>query len=154
MTLLSKLVIFLVQTFFTFLVPQGKVMLIENAFGHSYVPKKCVLIVFCQIVMVVKVTCLNLRLLNTFWNNVPTFRISACHNILFLYNVFFFLQVLDLGFNLIRILPPTAFKEAKLLTLLALDGNPMASVPEEAFSHLNTSLRGLSLGGRFLVCDW
>ena len=67
---------------------------------------------------------------------------------------FFFLQVLDLGFNLIRILPPTAFKEAKLLTLLALDGNPMASVPEEAFSHLNTSLRGLSLGGRFLVCDW
>ena len=59
MTLLSKLVIFLVQTFFT-------VMLIENAFGHSYVPKKCVLIVFCQIVMVVKVTCLNLRLLNTF----------------------------------------------------------------------------------------
>jgi len=64
------------------------------------------------------------------------------------------LRVLDLGFNLIRILPPTAFKEAKLLTLLALDGNPMASVPEEAFSHLNTSLRGLSLGGRFLVCDW
>ena len=71
----------------------------------------------------------------------------------FLFSTFFF-QVLDLGFNLIRILPPTAFKEAKLLTLLALDGNPMASVPEEAFSHLNASLRGLSLGGRFLVCDW
>jgi hypothetical protein len=29
------------------------------------------------------------------------------------------------------------------LTLLALDGNPMASVPEEAFLHLNSSLRGL-----------
>ena len=60
---------------------------------------------------------------------------------------------MDLGFNLIRILPQMAFSESKDLTLLALDGNPMATLPEEAFSHLNTSLRGLSLGGRFLTCD-
>ena len=63
------------------------------------------------------------------------------------------LQVLDLGFNLIRVLPETAFKETKDLTLLALDGNPMAFIPQEALSHLNGSLRGLSLGGRFLTCD-
>ena len=63
------------------------------------------------------------------------------------------LQVLDLGFNLIRVIPTTAFKETKDLTLLALDGNPMAFIPEEAISHLNKSLRGLSLGGRFLTCD-
>ena len=58
-----------------------------------------------------------------------------------------------MGFNLIRIVPPTAFKETKDLTLLALDGNPLAFIPEEALSHLNKSLRGLSLGGRFLTCD-
>lgn len=63
------------------------------------------------------------------------------------------LRVLDLGFNLIRVIPTTAFKETKDLTLLALDGNPMAFIPEEAISHLNKSLRGLSLGGRFLTCD-
>jgi len=63
------------------------------------------------------------------------------------------LRVLDLGFNLIRIVPPTAFKETKDLTLLALDGNPMAFIPEEAVKHLNKSLKGLSLGGRFLTCD-
>ena len=50
-------------------------------------------------------------------------------------------------------LPTTAFTGITSLTLLALDGNPMASLPEEAFSHLNSSLRGLSLGGRFLTCD-
>lgn len=60
---------------------------------------------------------------------------------------------MDLGFNLIRILPETAFEQTKDLTLLALDGNPMAFVPEEAVSHLNKSLKGLSLGGQFLTCD-
>ena len=30
---------------------------------------------------------------------------------------------------------------------------PLSSLPEDAFTHLNTSLRGLSLGGRFLTCD-
>ncbi len=50
-------------------------------------------------------------------------------------------------------LPASAFKSTTALTLLALDGNPMATMPEEAFTHLNGSLRGLSLGGRFLTCD-
>ena len=61
--------------------------------------------------------------------------------------------MLDLGFNLIRILPNNAFYRVNELTLLALDGNPMATLPEDAFKHLNSSLRGLSLGGRFLTCD-
>ena len=65
----------------------------------------------------------------------------------------FLLQVLDLGFNLIRVLPKNAFYHVNELTLLALDGNPMATLPEDAFKHLNSSLRGLSLGGRFLTCD-
>ena len=38
----------------------------------------------------------------------------------------FFWQVLDLGFNLLRTLPDQAFKDITSLTLLALDGNPMA----------------------------
>ena len=63
------------------------------------------------------------------------------------------LQVLDLGFNLLRSLPTNAFSGISSLTLLALDGNPMNTLPEEAFRHLNSSLRGLSLGGRFLTCD-
>jgi hypothetical protein len=62
-------------------------------------------------------------------------------------------QVLDLGFNLLRVLPVQSFRGISDLTLLALDGNPMATLPEEAFRHLNSSLRGLSLGGRFLTCD-
>ena len=61
--------------------------------------------------------------------------------------------MLDLGFNLLRSLPPSAFTGISSLTLLALDGNPMSELPEAAFSHLNSSLRGLSLGGRFLTCD-
>ena len=63
------------------------------------------------------------------------------------------LQVLDLGFNLLRSLPNDAFSGINSLTLLALDGNPMSTLPEGAFRHLNSSLRGLSLGGRFLTCD-
>ena len=63
------------------------------------------------------------------------------------------MQVLDLGFNLLRLLPDDAFAGINSLTLLALDGNPMNTLPAEAFSHLNSSLRGLSLGGRFLTCD-
>ena len=62
-------------------------------------------------------------------------------------------QVLDLGFNLLRTIPDTAFSGINSLTLLALDGNPMASLPEAAFTHLNASLKGLSVGGRFLTCD-
>ena len=58
-----------------------------------------------------------------------------------------------MGFNLIDTLPEDAFAPAPLLTLLALDGNPLATLPRKAFAHLNGTLRGLSLGGRFLECD-
>ena len=61
--------------------------------------------------------------------------------------------MLDLGFNMIQVLPIHAFHGISELTLLALDGNPMATLPEDAFRHLNGSLRGLSLGGKFLTCD-
>ncbi len=54
---------------------------------------------------------------------------------------FFRLQVLDLGFNLLRVLPRSAFTRVPGLTLLALDGNPMPTMPEEAFTHLNKTLR-------------
>jgi hypothetical protein len=62
-------------------------------------------------------------------------------------------QVLDVGFNLMNVLPDDAFSPAAMLTLLALDGNPLATLPRKAFAHLNGTLRGLSLGGRFLECD-
>ncbi|XP_076304312.1 uncharacterized protein LOC143222148 isoform X2 [Tachypleus tridentatus] len=63
------------------------------------------------------------------------------------------LRVLDLGFNGIRILPEDAFKNNLQLTLLALDGNPIATVPLAAFQHLKSSLRGISIGGPYLECD-
>lgn len=63
------------------------------------------------------------------------------------------LRVLDIGFNLLTTLPETAFRGNLGITLLALDGNPLQNVPEKALSHLNKTLRGLSLGGRFLHCD-
>ncbi|CAG0920275.1 unnamed protein product [Notodromas monacha] len=50
-------------------------------------------------------------------------------------------------------IPPDAFATMPTLTLLALDGNPMRSLPERAFVHLNTTLRGLSLGGKAMDCD-
>ncbi|KAK4312283.1 hypothetical protein Pmani_016264 [Petrolisthes manimaculis] len=61
--------------------------------------------------------------------------------------------VLDIGFNLLSAIPDNGFLGVRALTLLALDGNPLTTVPEQAFTHLNTSLRGLSVGGRFLHCD-
>lgn len=61
--------------------------------------------------------------------------------------------MLDIGFNLLTALPETAFRGNPSITLLALDGNPLPTVPENALSHLNRTLRGLSLGGRFLHCD-
>lgn len=63
------------------------------------------------------------------------------------------LRVLDIGFNLLTDLPETAFRGNPSITLLALDGNPLPTVPQKAFLHLNSTLRGLSLGGRFLHCD-
>ncbi|XP_063593877.1 uncharacterized protein LOC134770874 [Penaeus indicus] len=63
------------------------------------------------------------------------------------------LRVLDIGFNLITRVPLNGFRAVTSLTLLALDGNPLNTVPERAFAHLNTTLRGFSVGGRFLQCD-
>ncbi|XP_054721985.1 leucine-rich repeats and immunoglobulin-like domains protein 1 [Uloborus diversus] len=63
------------------------------------------------------------------------------------------LRVLDLGFNRIHSVPKDAFSGNSLLSLLALDGNPLATLSEETFSHLNTTLRALSIGGSTLVCD-
>ncbi|OAD56411.1 Leucine-rich repeats and immunoglobulin-like domains protein 3 [Eufriesea mexicana] len=62
-------------------------------------------------------------------------------------------KVLDIGFNLITELSVNAFQKNPSITLLAIDGNPLSTVPEEALGRLNGTLRGLSLGGRFLVCD-
>ncbi|KPM03827.1 Leucine rich repeat containing protein 6 [Sarcoptes scabiei] len=63
------------------------------------------------------------------------------------------LRVLDLGFNLIRQLPEQAFRSNELLTLLALDGNPLRTLSFQTFKHLNHSLRGLSVGGKHFECD-
>ncbi|XP_035232310.1 leucine-rich repeat and immunoglobulin-like domain-containing nogo receptor-interacting protein 3 [Stegodyphus dumicola] len=63
------------------------------------------------------------------------------------------LRVLDMGFNRMRNIPEDAFIGNQLLTLLALDGNPLSTLPEAAFLHLNSTLRGLSVGGSTLVCD-
>ena len=56
-------------------------------------------------------------------------------------------QVLDLGFNAIKQLPDNAFDSNTLLTLLALDGNPLKAIQLEIFKHLNATLRGISVGG-------
>ncbi|XP_069677664.1 uncharacterized protein haf isoform X2 [Periplaneta americana] len=85
----------------------------------------------------------SLSLLNNLMTDFPTAAINSLTE----------LRVLDIGFNLLTELPSDAFFGAPSLTLLALDGNPLATVPELALAHLNTTLRGLSLGGRFLNCD-
>ncbi|XP_051158914.1 uncharacterized protein LOC127280121 isoform X2 [Leptopilina boulardi] len=91
----------------------------------------------------VKNTLSSLSLLNNVLQVFPTSAINSVHD----------LKVLDIGFNLIAELPIEAFKNNPSITLLAIDGNPLSSVPEEAFLRLNKTLRGLSLGGPFLVCD-
>lgn len=63
------------------------------------------------------------------------------------------LRVLDIGYNLLTDLPSDAFQGNPSITLLALDGNPLPTIPYAALAHLNGTLRGLSLGGRFLHCD-
>lgn len=85
----------------------------------------------------------SLSLLN---NLLSEFPVGAIHSLKEL-------RVLDIGFNLLTILPETAFRGNPSITLLALDGNPLPTVPEKALAHLNRTLRGLSLGGRFLHCD-
>ncbi len=57
-------------------------------------------------------------------------------------------QVLDMGFNRVRNIPDDAFTGNKLLTLLALDGNPLSTLSETTFVKLNSTLRGLSVGGK------
>lgn len=91
----------------------------------------------------VKNTLSSLSLLNNLLTDYPTAAISKLPE----------LRVLDLGFNLITEVPNDAFLANPSLTLLALDGNPIETIPKKAFSHLNTTLRGLSLGGRYLQCD-
>nr|XP_043068557.1 leucine-rich repeat and fibronectin type-III domain-containing protein 2 isoform X3 [Drosophila bipectinata] len=91
----------------------------------------------------VRKTLSSLSLLN---NLLAEFPIGAVHSLKEL-------RVLDIGFNLLTTLPEAAFRGNPGITLLALDGNPLSSVPEGAFTHLNATLRGLSLGGRFLHCD-
>lgn len=85
----------------------------------------------------------SLSLLN---NLLSEFPVGAVHSLKEL-------RVLDIGFNLLTALPETAFRGNPGITLLALDGNPIPTVPEKALAHLNKTLRGLSLGGRFLHCD-
>ncbi|PNF28241.1 hypothetical protein B7P43_G07220 [Cryptotermes secundus] len=85
----------------------------------------------------------SLSLLNNLLTDFPTAAINSLTE----------LRVLDIGFNLLTELPGDAFFGTPSLTLLALDGNPLTTVPELALAHLNMTLRGLSLGGRFLHCD-
>lgn len=85
----------------------------------------------------------SLSLLNNLIPEFPTEAISQLQE----------LRVLDIGFNLLTELPDNAFKANPSLTLLAVDGNPLSTVPFAAVAHLNHTLRGLSLGGRFLHCD-
>uniref|UniRef100_A0A336L9E2 CSON006717 protein n=1 Tax=Culicoides sonorensis TaxID=179676 RepID=A0A336L9E2_CULSO len=91
----------------------------------------------------VRKTLSSLSLLNNLLSDFP---VGAIHSLKEL-------RVLDIGFNLLTALPETAFRGNPGVTLLALDGNPLPTVPEKAFAHLNQTLRGLSLGGRFLHCD-
>lgn len=91
----------------------------------------------------VRKTLSSLSLLN---NLLAEFPVGAIHSLKEL-------RVLDIGFNLLTALPETAFRGNPSITLLALDGNPLPTVPETALAHLNRTLRGLSLGGRFLHCD-
>lgn len=91
----------------------------------------------------IRKTLSSLSLLN---NLLSEFPVGAIHSLKEL-------RVLDIGFNLLTSMPETAFRGNPAVTLLALDGNPLPTVPEKALAHLNKTLRGLSLGGRFLHCD-
>lgn len=91
----------------------------------------------------VQSTLSSLSLLNNLLPDFPTDAIKTLNE----------LRVLDIGFNLLTELPDDAFVGNPSLTLLALDGNPLATVPYSSLSHLNNTLRGLSVGGRFLHCD-
>lgn len=91
----------------------------------------------------VRNTLSSLSLLNNLLSDFPSAALSSLSE----------LRVLDIGFNLLTDLPLNAFRGNPLITLLALDGNPLPTIPYAALAHLNNTLRGLSLGGRFLHCD-
>lgn len=91
----------------------------------------------------VKKTLSSLSLLNNLLPDFPTDAMKSLKE----------LRVLDIGFNLLTDLPTDSFLGNPSITLLALDGNPLATIPYGALQHLNNTLRGLSLGGRFLHCD-
>lgn len=91
----------------------------------------------------VRNTLSSLSLLNNLLSDFPTKALGTLSE----------LRVLDIGFNLLTELPTDAFRGNPSITLLALDGNPLTTIPFAALSHLNNTLRGLSLGGRFLHCD-
>lgn len=91
----------------------------------------------------IKKTLSSLSLLNNLLPEFPTAAIATITE----------LRVLDIGFNLLNKVPIDAFLKNPSITLLALDGNPLPTVPEKALAHLNHTLRGLSVGGRFLNCD-
>lgn len=78
--------------------------------------------------------------------NLILFRIANCGDLCYVFLTH--VQVLDLGFNGIRHLSNEAFTNNKLLTLLALDGNPLKTLSIDTFAHLNSTLRGLSFGGK------
>ncbi|KAK9888463.1 hypothetical protein WA026_000710 [Henosepilachna vigintioctopunctata] len=91
----------------------------------------------------VRKTLSSLSLLNNLLPDFPKAALSTLNE----------LRVLDIGFNLLTDLPNDAFSGNPSITLLALDGNPLVTVPYDSLVHLNKTLRGLSLGGRFLHCD-
>lgn len=91
----------------------------------------------------VEKTLSSLSLLNNLLPDFPTEALNSLSE----------LRVLDIGFNLLTELPNEAFKGNPSITLLALDGNPLPTIPYSSLQHLNNTLRGLSLGGRFLHCD-
>ncbi|KAH1013704.1 hypothetical protein HUJ04_002664 [Dendroctonus ponderosae] len=91
----------------------------------------------------IKSTLSSLSLLNNLLSDFPIAAMQSLNE----------LRVLDIGFNLLTEIPVAALKGNPSITLLALDGNPLTTIPFEALSHLNNTMRGLSLGGRFLHCD-
>lgn len=96
---------------------------------------------------------ISLNYCHTFWVEQGDYHIACLEISVWMLTVCLKLQVLDLGFNGIRSLPDDAFAHNPFLTLLALDGNPMATIPLEPFRHLNATLRGISIGGPYLECD-
>lgn len=91
----------------------------------------------------VEQTLSSLSLLGNLLSSYPTEQLSRLTS----------LGRLDIGFNEIEIIPVNAFASNKRLILIALDGNPLESLPEQAFKHLENQLQGLSVGGRALNCD-